>query len=946
MNDKIIIKGANQHNLKNVDLELPKNELIVFTGVSGSGKSSLAFDTIFAEGQRRYVESLSTYARQFLGQMDKPDVEYIEGLSPAISIDQKSTSNNPRSTVGTVTEIYDYLRLLFARIGTPHCPQCGDEIKPQSIDEIVDKILKLPEGTKIQIIAPVVRGKKGEYISLLNELKQEGFIRIKVDGNIYNLDEDDIDTIKLEKTKKHDIDVVVDRIVVKESAKSRIADSAQIALKKANGLMTVDVIGDKELIFSEKLACPKCGLSFEELAPRSFSFNSPYGACPTCSGLGYDFVIDPDLVIPDRKKSIKQGAIYPWSKTTTSYYDDVLNSVAAHYNLDLNKPFEELTEKEQKLILYGGNDIINIRVKHFGTNRYENHKMKFWGVIPFLEKRYNESGGEYWREEIQKYMKLTPCKDCHGARLKPYILAVTINGKNIHEVCEMPVTESFKFFSDLFLELSDYQMKIAKQILEEVRARLKFLLDVGLGYLNLSRLSLTLSGGEAQRIRLATQIGSGLTGVLYVLDEPSIGLHQRDNDMLIKTLLRLRNLGNTLIVVEHDEDTMKNADYIVDIGPRAGVHGGKIVAKGTLEEIKQVKESITGQYLSGAKKIPVPSKRREGNGEFLKVRNAHLNNLKNINLDIPLGKIVALTGVSGSGKSTLMQDLIHEYAIHKLRGNKPKPQGVDEILGFEHIDKIIDIDQSPIGRTPRSNPATYTDVFTHIRELYAMTNESKVRGYKPGRFSFNVKGGRCEACKGDGLLKIEMNFLSDVYVKCDVCKGQRYNRETLEVKYKGATISDVLNMTVAEAYVFFENIPKIKSRLKTLYDVGLGYIKLGQSATTLSGGEAQRIKLASELNKKATGKTLYLLDEPSVGLHWYDLDKLIKIINKLADAGNTILIIEHNMDLIKIADHIIDLGPEGGNEGGNVIFEGTPEEIIKCKESYTGQYLRPMLKKD
>ena len=946
MNDKIIIKGANQHNLRNVDLELPKNELIVFTGVSGSGKSSLAFDTIFAEGQRRYVESLSTYARQFLGQMDKPDVEYIEGLSPAISIDQKSTSNNPRSTVGTVTEIYDYLRLLFARIGTPHCPQCGDEIKPQSIDEIVDKILKLPEGTKIQIIAPVVRGKKGEYISLLNELKQEGFIRIKVDGNIYNLDEDDIDTIKLEKTKKHDIDVVVDRIVVKESAKSRIADSAQIALKKANGLMTVDVIGDKELIFSEKLACPKCGLSFEELAPRSFSFNSPYGACPTCSGLGYDFVIDPDLVIPDRKKSIKQGAIYPWSKTTTSYYDDVLNSVAAHYKLDLNKPFEELTEQEQKLILYGGNDIINIRVKHFGTNRYENHKMKFWGVIPFLEKRYNESGGEYWREEIQKYMKLTPCKDCHGARLKPYILAVTINGKNIHEVCEMPVTESFKFFSDLFLELSDYQMKIAKQILEEVRARLKFLLDVGLGYLNLSRLSLTLSGGEAQRIRLATQIGSGLTGVLYVLDEPSIGLHQRDNDMLIKTLLRLRNLGNTLIVVEHDEDTMKNADYIVDIGPRAGVHGGKIVAKGTLEEIKQVKESITGQYLSGAKKIPVPSKRREGNGEFLKVRNAHLNNLKNINLDIPLGKIVALTGVSGSGKSTLMQDLIHEYAIHKLRGNKPKPQGVDEILGFEHIDKIIDIDQSPIGRTPRSNPATYTDVFTHIRELYAMTNESKVRGYKPGRFSFNVKGGRCEACKGDGLLKIEMNFLSDVYVKCDVCKGQRYNRETLEVKYKGATISDVLNMTVAEAYVFFENIPKIKSRLKTLYDVGLGYIKLGQSATTLSGGEAQRIKLASELNKKATGKTLYLLDEPSVGLHWYDLDKLIKIINKLADAGNTILIIEHNMDLIKIADHIIDLGPEGGNEGGNVIFEGTPEEIIKCKESYTGQYLRPMLEKD
>ena len=860
MNDKIIIKGVNQHNLRNVDLELPKNELIVFTGVSGSGKSSLAFDTIFAEGQRRYVESLSTYARQFLGQMDKPDVESIEGLSPAISIDQKSTSNNPRSTVGTVTEIYDYLRLLFARIGVPHCPECGAEIKPQSIDEIVDKILKLPEGTKIQIIAPVVRGKKGEFSSLLNNLKQDGFIRLKVDGTLYNLDEDEISDIKLEKNKKHDIDVVVDRIVVKESAKSRIADSAQIALQKAEGLMSVDVIGGKELIFSEKLACPTCGLSFEELSPRSFSFNSPYGACPTCSGLGYDFVIDADLVIPDRKKSIKAGAIYPWSKTTTSYYDDVLESVAQHYNIDLNKPFEDLTSEQQEIILYGGKDIINIRVKRFGTNRYENHKMKFWGVIPFLEKRYNESNGEYWREEIQKYMKMTPCKTCHGARLKPYILAVTINGKNIFEVCNMPITESFKFFSDLFLELSDYQMKIAKQILEEVRARLKFMLDVGLGYLNLSRMSLTLSGGEAQRIRLATQIGSGLSGVLYVLDEPSIGLHQRDNDMLIKTLLRLRNLGNTLIVVEHDEDTMKNADYIVDIGPRAGVHGGKIVAKGTLEEIKAVKESITGQYLSGAKKIPVPTKRREGNGEFLHVKNAHLNNLKNIDVDIPLGKIVALTGVSGSGKSTLMQDLIHEYAIHKLRGNKPKPIGVDEITGFEHIDKIIDIDQSPIGRTPRSNPATYTDVFSHIRDLYAMTNESKVRGYKPGRFSFNVKGGRCEACKGDGLLKIEMNFLSDVYVKCDVCKGQRYNRETLEVKYKGATIADVLNMTVAEAYVFFENIPKIKSRLKTLYDVGLGYIKLGQSATTLSGGEAQRIKLASELNKKATGKTLYLLD--------------------------------------------------------------------------------------
>ena len=941
MNDKIIIKGVNQHNLKNVDLELPKNELIVFTGVSGSGKSSLAFDTIFAEGQRRYVESLSTYARQFLGQMDKPDVESIEGLSPAISIDQKSTSNNPRSTVGTVTEIYDYLRLLYARIGVPHCPQCGDEIKPQSIDEIVDKIMSLPEGSKIQVIAPIVRGQKGEFASVLNELKQEGFIRVRIDGTIYNLDEDDIE---LKKTQKHTIDVVVDRIVIKESAKSRLADSAQTALQKAGGLMAVDVNGEKELIFSEKLACAKCGLSFEELAPRIFSFNNPYGACPTCSGLGADFVIDPDLIVPDKKKSLKQGAIYPWSKATTSYYNDLIESVARHYGIDMDKPFEELSEKEQNIILYGsGNELLKIRVQRFGTHMYETRKTKFCGVIPFLEKRYNDASGEYWREEIQKYMVTTPCKDCNGARLKPFALAVTIKDKNIYEFCKMPITESFSFISDLYLELSDYEMQIAKQVLEEIRARLKFMLDVGLGYLDLARMAGTLSGGEAQRIRLATQIGSGLSGVLYVLDEPSIGLHQRDNDRLIQTLLKLRNLGNTLIVVEHDEDTMRSADYIVDIGPRAGVHGGRIVAKGTMEDIINSKESITGKYLSGERKIPVPQVRRKGNGEFLHIKNAHLNNLKNISLDIPLGKIVAITGVSGSGKSTLMMDLIQEYAIHKLRGNKPKPQGIDEILGFEHIDKIIDIDQSPIGRTPRSNPATYTDVFTHIRELYAQTNESKMRGYKAGRFSFNVKGGRCEACKGDGVIKIEMNFLSDVYVKCDVCKGKRYNRETLEVKYKGATISDVLNMTVAEAYVFFENIPKIKDRLKTLYDVGLGYIKLGQSATTLSGGEAQRIKLASELNKKATGKTLYLLDEPSVGLHWYDLDKLIKIINKLADNGNTILIIEHNLDLIKIADHIIDLGPEGGDMGGNIVFEGTPEEIVNCKESYTGKYLRPCL---
>lgn len=937
MLDKIIIKGAKEHNLQDVSLEIPKNELIVFTGVSGSGKSSLAFDTIFAEGQRRYVESLSTYARQFLGQLDKPDVEYIDGLSPAISIDQKSTSNNPRSTVGTVTEIYDYLRLLYARVGTPYCPNCGEPVKPQSIDEIVNNIMALGEGTKIQILAPVVRGKKGEFQSVFEELRQEGFVRVKVDDEIYNLDEDDIE---LSKTKKHTIQVVVDRIVVKDSSQSRIADSAQIALKKADGVMVVDVIGDKEIIFSEKLACPKCNLSFEELAPRIFSFNNPYGACERCSGLGADFVIDPNLVVPDRKKSLTDGAIYPWSKTTTNYYDDVLKSVCEHYGINMNTPFEDLTEEEQHIILYGGDDLVKFRVMRFGTHRYETKYHRFSGVIPFLEKRYNDSAAEYWREEIEKYMVTTPCPACNGARLKPFPLAVKIMGKNIYEFTLMPIDEEIDFISDLYLELSEYQLQIARQILDEIRARLKFLKDVGLSYLNLARMAGTLSGGEAQRIRLATQIGSGLSGVLYVLDEPSIGLHQRDNDRLIKTLIKLRNLGNTLIVVEHDEETMRNADYIVDIGPKAGVNGGKIIAQGSLDDIIKAKDSLTGKYLSGEKYIPIPEKVREGNGAVLSVKNAHLNNLKNINVDIPLGKIVVLTGVSGSGKSTLMQDLISEYALHKLRGNKPKPQGVDEITGFENIDKVISIDQSPIGRTPRSNPATYTDVFTQIRELYAKTNESKVRGYKAGRFSFNVKGGRCEACKGDGVLKIEMNFLSDVYVKCDVCKGKRYNRETLEVKYKGKTISDVLEMSVKEALEFFDNIPSIKNKLKTLNDVGLDYIKLGQSATTLSGGEAQRIKLASELNKRATGRTLYLLDEPSVGLHWYDLDKLIKILQRLADQGNTILVIEHNLDLIKVADYIIDLGPEGGSGGGQVVATGTPKQVAKVTKSYTGQYLK------
>ena len=941
MNDFIEIYGANQHNLNNVNLKIPKNELTVFTGVSGSGKSSLAFDTIFAEGQRRYVESLSTYARQFLGQMDKPDVERIDGLSPAVSIDQKSTSNNPRSTVGTITEIYDYLRLLYARVGTPHCPKCGEVISPQTIDEIVESIMNLPEGEKIQILAPIVRSKKGEYKQTLSGLLSEGFVRVRVDGTVYNLEEDEIE---INRTQKHTIEIVIDRIIVKESAKSRIFDSAQAALMRSDGLLVVNKIKNNEdIIYSEKLACPNCNISFEELTPRMMSFNNPYGACPVCNGIGAHFEISPDLVVPDSEKSLSQGAIYPWAKTSNPYYSDILESVCEHYGIDFNKPFKSLSPAQKGIILYGnGDEKIKIRYADFGTKNYRTHVMSYMGVIPYLMKKY-ESDSDLVRGEIEKYMISNPCKACGGGRLNSFALSVKISDKNIFEFCSMSISKEYEFIQELYLTLDEFKLKIAKQILDEIRARLKFLIDVGIGYLTLARSAGTLSGGEAQRIRLATQIGSGLSGVLYVLDEPSIGLHQRDNSMLISTLLKLRNLGNTLIVVEHDEDTMEAADYIVDIGPYAGVKGGKIVACGSIDDIKNSPDSLTGKYLSKKRTIPIPKQRREGSGEFLEVKNAHLNNLKNIDVNIPLGKIVAITGVSGSGKSTLVGDIISEYARHELLKNKPKPQGVDLIKGFKNIDKLVIVDQSPIGRTPRSNPATYTEVFTHIRELFAQTPEAKMRGYKQGRFSFNVKGGRCEKCKGDGVLKIEMNFLSDVYVKCDVCKGKRYNQETLEVKYKGKSISDVLDMTVGEALEFFQNVPRIATRLQTLYDVGLDYIKLGQSATTLSGGEAQRVKLALELNKRATGKTLYLMDEPSVGLHWWDIDKLVKILHQLADSGNTILIIEHNLDIIKCADHIIDLGPEGGEGGGEIVAKGTPEQVAQNEKSYTGKYLKRLL---
>lgn len=937
MEDKIIIKGAKEHNLKNVDLELPRNKFIVFTGLSGSGKSSLAFDTIYAEGQRRYVESLSAYARQFLGQMEKPNVEYIEGLSPAISIDQKTTSKNPRSTVGTVTEIYDYLRLLFARVGEVHCSVCGEKISQMTIQEIVDRIIELPERTKLQILSPVVRGQKGTHKKLIENIKKEGFVRIRVNGENYEV----TDEIDLSKNKKHNIEVVVDRIVIKDGIESRLTDSIETAVKLSDGLVIAQIIDGEEILYSTKFACPEHGIGIEELSPRMFSFNAPFGACETCNGLGESKEVDPDLVIPNKDLSIKQGAIAAWGSVGVNddtYYSKMVQSLANHFGVSIETPIKDLPEEFVHELLYGTNNVIVQFIyesKYGGRREYQAY---FEGVVPNLTRRYNETNSEQARDKIEEYMSETPCPKCKGARLKKEVLSVLVDGKNIMDITDFSVNELVEYIENI--NLSEKQKFIAHEILKEIRGRAIFLRDVGLDYLNLSRKAGTLSGGEAQRIRLATQIGSALVGVLYVLDEPSIGLHQRDNDRLIKTLRHLTDIGNTLIVVEHDEDTMRECDYIVDIGPGAGVHGGQIVAQGTLDEILDNQNSITGQYLSGKKEIKIPETTREGNGNFIEIVKANENNLKNINVKFPLGKFTCITGVSGSGKSTLINDILYKGIASKINKLRDRPGKHKEIKGIENIDKIINIDQSPIGRTPRSNPATYTGVFDMIRDLFASTNEAKARGYQKGRFSFNIKGGRCEACKGDGIIKIEMHFLPDVYVPCEVCKGERYNRETLQVKYKDKTIADVLDMNVEEALKFFENIPNIKRKLETLMDVGLSYIKLGQPSTQLSGGEAQRIKLATELSKRPTGKTLYILDEPTTGLHMADVDKLIHVLQKLADTGNSIVVIEHNLDVIKTCDYIIDLGPEGGDNGGKIIATGTPEEVSKVEGSYTGKFLK------
>jgi excinuclease ABC subunit A len=939
VSEKILIKGAREHNLKNIDLKLPRNKLIVFTGISGSGKSSLAFDTIYAEGQRRYVESLSAYARQFLGRMDKPDVDFIEGLSPAISIDQKTVHKNPRSTVGTVTEIYDYLRLLYARIGRPHCYKCGRPISRQTAQQIVDQILELGEGTKIQILAPLVRGRKGEYKKLFEELRREGYARVRVDGTIYTLEE----VPELEKNVKHTIEVVIDRIIVRPQSRGRIADSVETALKRAEGLVLVSMMDEgvktDELLFSEQLACPECGISFERLEPRSFSFNSPYGACPGCDGLGYKMEIDPDLVL-DKGKSILNGGIVPWAERRSKWLRGLLRGLCKEYEIDPEAPLGALPPDKLEVILYGtnGKPIVFPYTNRYGRTRY--FQDVYPGVIPALEQAYREAESEWAREEIEKYMSMRSCPDCQGGRLRPESLAVTVGGFNIKELTALSIKEAYRFSEGL--KLTEREELIAQQILKEIRARLKFLIDVGLDYLTLDRMAGTLAGGEAQRIRLATQIGSGLVGVLYILDEPSIGLHQRDNKRLLNTLKGLRDLGNTVIVVEHDKETIRSADFIVDIGPGAGAHGGRIVATGTVEDIMACEESITGQYLSKKREIPIPKERRKPKG-FLTIRGARQHNLKNIDVKIPLGVFVCVTGVSGSGKSTLVDEILYRGVAQRLGRVVERPGEHDDIEGIEQIDKVIEIDQSPIGRTPRSNPATYIGLFDLIRKLYAQVPESRARGYRPGRFSFNVKGGRCEACRGDGLIKIEMHFLPDVYVPCEICRGVRYNRETLEIRYKGKNIADVLSMTVEEALEFFEAHPPIRRKLQTLYDVGLGYIELGQPATTLSGGEAQRVKLAEELSKRDTGHTLYILDEPTTGLHFADVEKLLGVLNRLVDKGNTVVVIEHLLEVIKVADYIIDLGPEGGDEGGWIVAQGTPEEVAQVPESYTGQFLKEIL---
>ena len=940
MQNSIIIKGAKEHNLKDINIEIPRDKLVVITGLSGSGKSSLAFDTLYAEGQRRYVESLSSYARQFLGLMEKPDVESIEGLSPAISIDQKTTSRNPRSTVGTVTEIYDYIRLLYARIGVPYCPNCGKKIEKQTIDQIIDSVMSLEEGTRIQVLAPVVRGKKGEYTKLLQDFQKEGFVRVRVDGEVYELTDD----IEIDRKKKHNIELVVDRLVVKEEIRTRLTESVETALKYANNLVVIDIPGDKEILYSQNYACPDCNISIEELTPRMFSFNNPFGACPTCTGIGYLMKMDEDLIVPDKNKTLYDG-IKAFGASTMKKGDTMakmyFESIAKHYGVEIKDvPIKKLPRWFLEKILYGtGDEAIDFEYTSYaGTRKFTS---PFEGVLPTLDRRYNETKSQGMRDFYEMYMSESACQTCHGARLKKESLSVKVGDKNINELTDMSIDKIKDFLNTL--QLNNKDKMIADQILKELNKRLQFLLDVGLEYLTLSRSAGSLSGGEAQRIRLATQIGSGLTGVLYILDEPSIGLHQRDNEKLLATLRKLRDLGNTVLVVEHDEDTMYAADQIIDSGPGAGVHGGKVIAQGTAEEIKLVPESITGQYLSGKKQILVPKKRRKSNGKAIEVKGATEHNLKNINVKFPLGQFICVTGVSGSGKSTLVNEILYKTVAKEIYGSNEKPGKCKEIKGLENVDKIINIDQSPIGRTPRSNPATYTGVFDVIRDIFAATQEAKMRGYDKGRFSFNVAGGRCEACSGDGVLKIEMHFLPDIYVPCEVCKGKRYNRETLEVKYKGKTISDVLDMTVEEALKFFENIPKIKSKIQTLYDVGLGYIKLGQPSTTLSGGEAQRVKLATELSKKATGKTLYILDEPTTGLHIADVHKLVDILQRLVDTGNSIIVIEHNLDLIKTADYIIDLGPEGGEKGGQIIAVGTPEQITRNDQSYTGKFLKKYL---